>query len=76
MSFDDGVLYINVESEKNLPIIKQFLAQFESVIRRRYFEITAVKISFDDKEKALNRDVERVKNLFDEEMVNVTNSKK
>ncbi len=76
LSFDDGVLYINVESEKNLPIIKQFLAQFENVIRRRYFEITAVKISFDDKEKALNRDVERVKNLFDEEMVNVTNSKK
>lgn len=76
LSFDDGVLYINVESEKNLPIIKQFLAQFESVIRRRYFEITSVKISFDDKEKALNRDVERVKNLFDEEMVNVTNSKK
>lgn len=74
--FEDSVLYIKVESEKNLPIIKQFITQFEKVIRKRYFEIIAVKILFDDKEKALNADVEKVKNLFDEEMVNITNSKK
>ncbi|MDE6474460.1 MAG: DNA polymerase III subunit gamma/tau [Clostridia bacterium] len=76
LNFDDGVLYIKVESEKNLPVIKQYLKQFENIIRKRYFEITAVEISFFDKEKALNNDVKKVQDLFDEEMVNVTNSKK
>ncbi|MDE6276058.1 MAG: DNA polymerase III subunit gamma/tau [Clostridia bacterium] len=73
--FKDGVLYIKVESEKNLPVIKQYLKQFENIIRKRYFEITGVEISFFDKEKALNNDVKKVQDLFDEEMVNVTNSK-
>lgn len=76
LSFTDGTLYIKVESEKNLPIIKQYINQFESIIRKRYFEITAVEISFFDKEKALNNDVKAVQDLFDKEMVNVTDSKK
>ena len=75
LSFEDGVLYIKVESEKNLPIIRQYLKQYENVIRKRYFEITSVEISFFDKEKALNNEVKKVQDLFDEEMVNLTNSK-
>lgn len=69
------MLYIKVDSEKNLPIVRQYLKQFENIIRKRYFEITGVEISFFDKEKSLNNDVKKVQDLFDEEMVNVTNSK-
>ncbi len=75
LSFDNGVLYIKIDSEKNLPVIRQYVKQFESIIRKRYFEITGVEISFFDKEKALNNDVKKVQDLFDEEMVNITNSK-
>ncbi len=75
LEFVGGVLYIKVDSEKNLPIVRQYLKQFENIIRKRYFEITGVEISFFDKEKSLNNDVKKVQDLFDEEMVNVTNSK-
>ena len=75
LSFEDGMVYIKVDSEKNLPIVRQYLKQFENVIRKRYFEVVGVEISFFDKEKALNNDVKKVQDMFYEEMVNVTNSK-
>ena len=49
---------------------------FHFTNKENIYSILKDEKRFDDKEKALNRDVERVKNLFDEEMVNVTNSKK
>lgn len=76
LTFDNGVLYINVENEKSLPAIKQYIKMFEKVIKKRYFEITELSIRFFNKEEALNKDIKKVQNLFDEEMVNITNSSK
>ena len=76
LTFDNGVLYINVENEKSLPAIKQYIKMFENVIKKRYFEITELSIKFFNKEEALNKDIKKVQNLFDEEMVNITNSSK
>ena len=74
LTFADGTLTINVDNEKSLPAIKQYLQLFENTIKKRYFEITSLKISYFNKEQALNKDVKTVQNLFDEEMVNVTDS--
>jgi len=74
LSFDRGTLYLNVDNEKSLPAIKQYVKLFENVIRKRYFEITALSIKYLNKEEALNKDIKAVQNLFDEDMVNITNS--
>lgn len=72
--FSDGVLTIKVDNEKNLPAIKQYLQLFENTVKKRYFEITSLKIDYFNKEEALNKDIKAVQNLFDEEMVNITDS--
>ncbi|MDE7328414.1 MAG: DNA polymerase III subunit gamma/tau [Clostridia bacterium] len=74
LSFADGALTINVDNEKSLPAIKQYLQLFENTVKKRYFEITALKINYFNKEEALNKDIKTVQNLFDEDMVNVTDS--
>ena len=74
LTFADGVLTVNVDNEKNLPAIRQYLQLFENTIKKRYFEITSMKINYFNKEEALNKDIQTIQNLFDEEMVNITDS--
>lgn len=76
LTLEDGIMYISVDNEKNLPAIKQYLKSYENIIKKRYFEITALDIKYFNKEQALNKDIKAVQDLFDEDMVNITNATK
>lgn len=76
LTLEEGIMYISVDNEKNLPAIKQYLKSYENIIKKRYFEITALDIKYFNKEQALNKDIKAVQDLFDEDMVNITNATK